>query len=75
MQQFLNILLITFLIVPEPIFSLFGLVLLHGISTIIGYLMPNVFLYTKLIYKIWLCWVLWHINHYRLFNTKCFLYI
>ena len=26
-------------------------------------------------YRIWFSWVLWHINHYRLFNVKSFLYI
>ena len=42
----------------------------YGISTILGYLMPNP-LYTYIIYIIWFCLVLWHIKHYRLFNAKC----
>ena len=33
------------------------------------------FIHIYWIYKIWLGWVLWHINHYRLFNTKSSLYI
>ena len=54
----------------------FGLVGFYGISTIVGYLMPNPF-YTYIlnIYMIWFGWVLWHINHCRLFNAKSFLYI
>ena len=54
----------------------FGLVGFYGISTIVSYLMPNPF-YTY-IYKIsmiWFYWVLWHINHCRLFNAKSSLYI
>ena len=53
----------------------FGLVGFYGISTIVGYLMPNAFnTYILNIYNlVWL--VLWHINHYRLFNTKSSLYI
>ena len=52
---------------------MFSLVWFYGISTIVGYLMPNP-LYTY-IRNIWLGWVLWHINHYRLFNAKSSLYI
>ena len=54
----------------------FGLVGYYGISTVGGYLMPNPF-YTSIlnIYMIWLGWVLWHINHCRLFHAKSFLYI
>ena len=44
----------------------------NGISTIIGYLMPDP-LYT---YYIWFGLVeLWHINHCKLFNAKSCLYI
>ena len=50
----------------------FGLVGFYGISTIVGYLMPKSSLY---IYMIWLGWVLWHINHCRLFNAKSSFYI
>ena len=55
----------------------FGLVGFYGISTIVGYLMPNPF-YTYIlnIYDlVWFGWVLWHINYCRLFNAKSFLYI
>ena len=47
----------------------------YGISTIVGYLMPNpLYTYILNIYDlIWL--VLWHINHGWLFNAKSFLYI
>ena len=54
----------------------FGLVWFYGISTIVGYLMPNP-LYTNIlnIYDlVWFGWVLWHINHCRLFNAKSSLY-
>ena len=47
----------------------FGLVGYYGISTIVGYLMPNP-LYTYETYRIWLAWVLWLINHCKLFNAK-----
>ena len=54
----------------------FGLVGFNGISTILGYLMPNrIYIYIYLIYMIWFGWVLWHINHCRLFNDKSSLYI
>ena len=50
-----------------------------GISTIVGYLMPNpvftythiyIYIYISQIYMIWFGLVLWHINHCRLFNAK-----
>ena len=46
----------------------------------VGYLMPNLFythtyIYIYMIFTIWFGWVLSHINHCRLFNTKSFLYI
>ena len=42
----------------------FGLVDFNGISTIVGYLMPNPFYtYIYLIYRIWFGWILWYINH------------
>ena len=52
----------------------FGSVGFYGISTIVGYLMPNP-LYTYILNMIWFSWVLWHINHCRLFNAKSSLYI
>ena len=55
----------------------FGLVWFYGISTIVGYLMPNpLYTYISNIYDlIWFGLVLWHINHCRLFNAKSSLYI
>ena len=52
----------------------FGLVGFYGISTIVGYLMPNP-LSTHIlnIYDL-VGWVLWHINHCRLFNAKSSFY-
>ena len=53
-----------------------GLVGFYGISTIIGYLMPNP-LYTHILNihdLVRFGWVLWHINFYRLFNAKSSLY-
>ena len=52
-----------------------GLVAFYCISTIVGYLMPNPLYTYILIYRIWFGWVLWHINHCRLFNAKSSLYI
>ena len=55
--------------------NIYDLVGFYGISTIIGYLMPNPLdTYTLNIYDL-VGWVLWHINHYRLFNAKSSLYI
>ena len=51
----------------------FGLVGFHGISTVVGYLMPN-HVYTYMII-IWFGLVLWHINHCKLFNAKSSFYI
>ena len=54
----------------------FLLFVFYGISTIVGYLMPN-FLYTYIsnIYDlVWFGLVLWHINNCRSFNPKSFLY-
>ena len=55
----------------------FGLVGFYGISTIVDYLMPNpLYTYISNIYDlVVLDWVLWHINHCWLFNTKSSLYI
>ena len=59
----------------------FGLVWFgfYGISTIVGYLMPNPFYkYILNIYDlVWfgLVWFLWHINHCGVFNAKSSLYI
>ena len=58
-------------------FYMFGLVGFYGISTIVGYLIPNP-LYTYILDILDLVWfglVLWHINHCRLFNAKSSLYI
>ena len=55
-------------------YVLFGLVGFYGISTIVGYLMPNP-LHTYIKYMIWFGWVLWHIKNFRLFNTESSLYI
>ena len=52
----------------------FGLVGFYGISTLVGYLMPNP-LYTYILNMIWLGWVLWHIKPLWLFNAKSSLYI
>ena len=53
----------------------FGLVWFYGISTIVGYLMPN-HLYTYILDIYDLVWFgLRHINNCRLFNTKSSLYI
>ena len=53
----------------------FGLVWFDGISTIVGYLMPNpLYTYILIIYDlVWFGLVLWHINHCRLFNAKSLL--
>ena len=55
----------------------FGLVGFYGISTIVGYFMPNsLYKYILNIYDlVWFGWVLWHINHCWLFNAKFSLYI
>ena len=52
--------------------DLFKLAWFYGISTIVSYLMPNpLYVYVLNIYNLVLfCLVLWHINHYRLFNIK-----
>ena len=50
------------------ILDIYGLVGFYGISTIVGDLMPNI-LYTIYIKYIWFGWILWHINHCRLFNA------
>ena len=53
----------------------FGLVWFYGISTIVGYLMPNP-LYTYILnIMIWFGLILWHINHCRLFNARSSWYI
>ena len=55
----------------------FGLVRFYGISTIVGYLIPNpVYTYILDIYDlVWFGSVLWDIDYCRLFNTKSCLYI
>ena len=69
-------------LMPNPIYTYilryacFGLVEFYGISTIGGYLMPNpLYLYIYQIYLVWFGWVLWHINHCKLFNAKSCLYM
>ena len=55
----------------------FGLDWFYGLSTIIGYLMPNP-LYTNILNikdLVWFRLVLLHINHCRLFKAKSSLYI
>ena len=55
--------------------SWFSSVGFYGISTIVGYFIPNP-LYTYISnIMIWFGWVLWHFNHCRLFNAKSSLYI
>ena len=56
----------------------FGLVWFYGISTIVGYLMPNllyiyIYIYIYIYDLVW--YSLWHINHCRLSNAKSSLYI
>ena len=54
----------------------FGLFGFYGISNIVGYLMSNpLYIYIYQIYMIWFVQVLWHINHWGLFNAKSSLYI
>ena len=43
-------------------------------STIIGHC-QNFFIHIYPLYRIWFGRVLWHLNHYRLFNAKSSLYI
>ena len=50
----------------------FGLVGFYGISTFVGYLMPNPLNIYDLV---WSGWVLWYKNPCRLFNAKSSLYI
>ena len=58
------------------ILDIYDLVWFYGISTIVCYLMPNpLYTYILDIYMFWFGWVLWHINHCRLFNAKSSLYI
>ena len=52
----------------------FSLIWFYGISTIVGRY-QILFLHMYWIYMIWFGWVLWHINHCRLFKAKSFLYI
>ena len=53
----------------------FGFVWFYGISTIVGYLMPNpLYTYILSIY-IKFVWVRWHINYCRIFNGNASLYI
>ena len=54
----------------------FGWVGFYGISTIVGYLMPDpLYTYIMNLYMICLGWVLYHINLCRLFNVKSSLYM
>ena len=58
-------------------YLLFGLVGFYAISTIVGYSMLHpLYSYILNIYGlVWLGWVLWHIDHCRLFTAKSSLYI
>ena len=50
-----------------------GLVWFHGISIIVGYLMPNAqYIYT---YMTWFWMISWYINYCGLFDAKCTIYI
>ena len=53
----------------------FGLVGFYGISTIVGYLMPNpLYTYISNIYNlVWLGWVLWHCRLFILFLVGLFM--
>ena len=66
-------------LMPNPVYTyildIYDLVWFYGISTIAGCLMPNQVICINYIHLIWLGWVLWHINHCRLFNAKSSLYI
>ena len=48
----------------------FGLIELYGISTIVGYLMPHSLFHMYQIYMICFGCVLWHINHWKIFDAK-----
>ena len=52
----------------------FGLVGFYGVSTIVDYLTPNpLYIYIYIcVCVIWFGWVLWHVNHCRLFKAKSF---
>ena len=68
---------ILFLYIYQIYMIWFGLIGFYGISTVIGYLMPNpVFIYISNLYDlVWFDRVLWHINRYWLFNAKSCFYI
>ena len=54
--------------VKDSVILDFGLVGFYGISTLVAYLIPNpLFTHTQ---SGLVCWVLWHINICRSFNTK-----
>ena len=63
---------------PNPFYTYilnqWDLVWFYGISTIVGYSMPNpLYTYTLTIFDLfWFVLILWHINHYWLFNAKSF---
>ena len=53
----------------------FGLINFNDIWTIVGYFRSNpLYTYILNMFMIWFHWVLWHINHCRLFNAKSSLY-
>ena len=47
-----------------------GLVGFYGIATIVVIQCQILFIHIYWIYRVWFSWVLWHINHCRLFNAK-----
>ena len=53
---------------------LISLVWFNGLSTLVGYLIPNP-PHTYILNIIYFGCVLWHINYDRLFNAKSFSYI
>ena len=53
---------------------MFGLFWFYGISTIVGYNCQILFIHMNKRYMIWFGWVLWFMNHCRLFNAKSSLY-
>ena len=62
--------------IVQPLNVRLSLVGFYGTSTIVGCLMlAPIYTYIFYVYMIWFGWVLWHINHCRLFNADSSLYI
>ena len=60
---------------PNPLYTCmsnigFRSVAFYGISTIVGYILPNLFIHIYWIYTTWFRLLLWHINDCWLFNAK-----